>query len=82
MRQVRCVSIIWSILWDIIMWKQHLKVKFIFVFIHALCVDNTGQFMHGSFIVLVPKQKRPKTQLGQGAPGRYGKLVFCPVSLI
>ena len=32
----------------------------IYICIYALCVDNTGQFMTGSFIVLVPKTKKMK----------------------
>ena len=56
----------------------------IYIFIHALCVDNIGQFMTGSFIVLVPKwrkQNQPRSQPESGAPGRYVKLVSCPISL-
>ena len=44
---------------------------------HALCGDNTGEFMTCSFIVLVLKWRKRKNQpLGLGGTGRYVKLVF------
>ena len=49
-----CLYYLFKFLWDFIMWKHHLVGK-IYICIHALCVDTTGQFMTGSFIVLVPK---------------------------
>ena len=44
--QVRCVFIIFSILWDILCGNQQVMGKFTFAFIYALHVDSTGLFIH------------------------------------
>ena len=49
------------------MQKQH-HVGKIYICDHVLCVDNTGQFVTGTFIVLVLKQKQRKRELGPNAP--------------
>ena len=41
-----------SVFYGILLCRNHTSwIKLIFAFMHALCVDNTGQFIHGSFIV-------------------------------
>ena len=54
-----------------------LWVKLIFAFMHALCVDNTGQFMHGSFIVFSAKMKEGEKDNWARCPQQVCKTVFC-----
>ena len=74
MKQVRCISIIFKFFYGILSCRNHTSwIKLIFAFMHALCVDNTGQFMHGSFIVFSSKTEKEKKPTGARLPWQVCK---------